>query len=448
MKLIPVFISALLLNSVMVNANSSCRSIQGYWVDYANSETEKLKSSIRALESMQNNSCKTFIDQMNLVTNKLGALGLNSGDKKILDTPKNIRESIEMATMSQDNTVTHNLVKQTLSSQSGVNENLTNDPRHSLFQRARSYIADNSKVIADLAGVVNTKETTACLENANAAGQAVKAFGSIATVLAAFTGAGVGEVSAIANAATVLVKALSDRNIQRAMNSLEATQMLSTLSCVVETTVANYCEVQDAYEFYQTISKNSSKISQLNKNYERISGAEPNPLDSYFILHRDLPNIVSWIIKTKMVNVPYSTGEANAQIEYSNIITNFYNRIRSVYGIYQSKKGEIYSDSCNDLCKKRSITAMLEQISAVLLGRQDEINGLRVNFFAEQYGPDTLPFAILGKQAPPAVTGAYNGGSWTDPTTGIEYDRISTVDPSTFLKTKGRDGAPHPYCST
>lgn len=88
---------------------------------------------------------------------------------------------------------------------------------------------------------------------------------------------------------------------------------------------------------------------------------------------------------------------------------------------------------------------MLEQISAVLLGRQDEINGLRVNFFAEQYGPDTLPFAILGKQAPPAVTGAYNGGSWTDPTTGIEYDRISTVDPSTFLKTKGRDGAPHPY---
>lgn len=445
MKLIPVFVTALLLNSAMVSANSSCRSIQGHWVDHANSETEKLKASIEALKSMQNSSCKTFIDQMSAVTQKLSGLGLSAGDKKILDTPKQMRESLEIAAMSQDDKVTQNLVKQTLSSQTGVNQNLTNDPRNSLFQRARSYITDNSKSMANLVGTIDTKETAKCLDNASSAGQAVKAFGSIASILSAFTGAGVGEISSVVNAATVLVKSLSDKNIQKAMNSLEATQMLSTLSCVVETTVANYCEVQDAFELYQEMGKNSSKIAQLNAKYKKISSDQTNPLDSYFILHRDLPNIVSWIIKTKMVNVPSNPGEATTQIEYSNIITNFYNRIRSVYGIYQSKKSEIYSESCNELCKKRLIAVLVEQISGTLLGRVEEINGLRVNFFAEQYDPSSLAFAVLGKPTPPAVSGALNGGTWTDPLTQITYSETSVVDVGTFLKTKGRDGAPHPY---
>lgn len=448
MKLNSVVFTAVLLSSVysVSHASTSCRSIQGYWVDYASSETEKLKSSIKALESMQKKSCKTFIDNMNSLTQKLSGFNLNTGDKKVLDLPSKIKESLEMASMSQDDKVTHNLVKNTLSSQAGVNQNLTNDPRYSLFQRARTYIADNSKLISDLSADLSSQETTACLDNANAAGQAIKAFGSVATILSAFTGAGVGEITAVVDAAGSLVKALSNRNIEKAMNSIEATQMLSTLSCVVETTVANYCEVQDAYDFYQEISKNSSRISQLNKKYERISSTQSNALDSYFILHRDLPNIVSWIIKTKMVNVPYSDSEARTQNEYANVINNFYNRIRTVYGIFQTKKREIYSEGCDDLCKKRIIASMIGTISENLLGRQEEQAGLRVNFFVQQYDPTSLPFAIIGKAVPPAVTGQFEDGasSWTDPLTGINYGSLP-VEPTAFLRNGGRNNTPHPY---
>lgn len=439
---------AAVLNTGLVSASSSCRSIQGYWVDFANAETEKLKSSIRALETMQNKSCKTLIDQLHGVTSKLSGLNLNSKEKKILETPKQVSQSIEMAQLSSDDKVAQNLVKQTLSSHIGVNENLTNDPKHSLFQRARSFITDNSKTISDLSGTLNSKDTIACLENSNAAGQAIKAFGSIATILSAFTGSGVGAVAPVVDAASVLVQALSSKNISKALNSIESSQLLSTLSCVVETTVANYCEIQDAFDFYENISKQNSKITQLNKKYARINSTGGNALDSYYILHRDLPNIVSWIIKTKMVNMPYSESDAKTQMEYANVINNFYNRIRRVNGIYQSKKREIYSEGCNDICKKRIMAVMLGSIASVLVGIQAEEEGVRTNFFVQQYDLNGLVFAILGKPVPPNVSGQFEEGkdSWIDPLTGILYTSKRAPDSSIdFLKNGGKSSSPHPY---
>ena len=433
-------------------AGSSCRSIEGFWVDHAKSETAKLKSALQILEKDQNNSCRTFVDVASSLVKTLESGDFSPQAKEILKQPKQVKDNRDMGQFTESTKQQEAMAQTTLEAQKSSIANLAtgkeDHEKNGLFLKARQYISTNASGIAEFASKINTPEVKDCLENANYAGQVAKMIGTAANLLSTFNQTGIGEVSAVAEAAGAVARSLQNKNIEKAMSNLGAVGFLNQLSCVVESTVANFCEVNDAKDFFDQQTHSASLIAQLNKKYENINTQSFNPLDSYYILHRDLPNIVAWIIKTKMVNVPYSEAEASTQNGYKQIVLDFQTRLNSVRALYQTKKRELYSESCGDICKKKGLAALVVLITANVMGKAVEQDGFKVNFFTGDYTSDNLPFTLIGREVPPAVTGQFgDDGIWTDPDTGLKYNAENTqmMDAGVFLRSAGRNAQPHPF---
>ncbi|MCB9094899.1 MAG: hypothetical protein H6621_07525 [Halobacteriovoraceae bacterium] len=234
---------------------------------------------------------------------------------------------------------------------------------------------------------------------------AISILSAASGLISSYMTSGYAPVNRVSSSLRNIVKFLQDRRFSRAYRTLGQSEFLSSMSCVLETTTANYCRARDAYE----ILKYVDEIQKIKD--EAVTTDKPTPLEGYFLLTREVPIISKWVQKVQLGVTPrlYTDGEYKSQI-FDNI-NDLLQQIAKLQGAFSDQKDQYYGLKVGDgesllRAKKSHVLNIISEIASKMAGgRNDNARG-SVNFFERVIPSSFIPFALVGiKDIPEEVGG-------------------------------------------
>ncbi len=434
------FVSTVLSLVSFSQSRSSCASQSGHWSDIATQQTEAIRSAIDSLRTKA--QCKSFADGFNL--DELQRIN-NLKDRNLKDPEK----GSPITTL--DNIV--NLRNFTSKGGANMNPAVTKAATMALASKTLSsttiYAAAAQKIKSSVEAGVNFSNRVMGSINANIKDPEFKgciASGGapIAQLLMASVKLGNSlNKSTFANAKNTnnlvgnFLDLIQNDDIRQALNQDKTFEYWNDLSCLIESTTDSYCSIRDAKDLSDQITQYNSLASKKIKKDSKY-----NPLEAYFVLRRDVPNVSRWLLDVLFGNEPVTTKEAERKNEVWETAINLIKDENKVVGTINEKVIEIESIFSNASGENGKKAKILEILGFVIneLTRQWE----GVNFITSNYPQTQLPFLLIGKKkAPPPVTGIYDRDfegkdNWIDPECGTSYNARVSYTWRKFLENSGQ----------
>ncbi len=433
------FISIVLSLDSFSQSRSSCASQSGHWSDIATEQTSVIRSAIESLRSKA--KCTNFVNAFNLddldKINRLKDQDLKDPDKAepitTFDDIQNLRNftSGESGQMNPAVTkaATIALATKTLSSAS-----IYSAAAEKIKSSVKTGINFSNKVMSSVSANLRDPEFAGCISSGGA---------PIAQLLMSSVKLGNSlNKSNFANAKSSnnlvgnFLDLIKNDSISQALNQDKTFEYWNDLSCLIESTTDSYCSIRDAQDLNIQITKyNNIAKKKIEKN------SKYNPLEAYFVLRRDVPNVSRWLLDVLFGNEPVTTKEAERKNEVWETAINLIKDENKVIGTINEKVIEIetiFKNASGDNGKKAKIIEILGFVISELT-RQWE----GVNFITSNYPETQLPFLLIGKKnAPPPVTGIYGSDfegkdNWIDPECGTSYNARIPYSWKKFLVNSG-----------
>ena len=178
---------------------------------------------------------------------------------------------------------------------------------------------------------------------------------------------------------------LQDAKFSAILKNLNRQKFWTELSCLLETTQANYCAVQDGFELLK---------SQKLQTPALVHGGA---LEGYYIMSREVPEVSNWIRKIQMGIEPRLTTDAQFKKDTWTSIVRLYSDTYDLPAIYFENYNTVYKNLATTEQKQNNIRQLLAKLTETISNE-----GSRgTNFFVQSVNAATIPFFLLGRESVP-----------------------------------------------
>lgn len=209
---------------------------------------------------------------------------------------------------------------------------------------------------------------------------------------AALAGSGEGVTTRLGDSIAGLVTMLRDRSFAVIRAKLDESQFWTSMSCLVETTSQAYCSAQDAYDLLY-FSANQMRYART----EQESGKRfDNPLEGYYLLVREVPNIAQWLQKVQFGTTPKFQTDALFKNSVWENILDLEKSINNLRGVFNEE--QLMLSSLTD--KEAKKNKVLEMIGDIIKLMSNEHSGTE-NFYSLSVNSNLLPWYLIGRDKIP-----------------------------------------------
>ncbi len=418
----------------------SCESQSGHWSKLATSHANELEEAVKNLASRE--ECNYFSQgskRLNLSNlRKLEALR-NSEDKdskefgEVLDTPKNL--DALRGFVGEDSGIMNQLGKLGLANTTIKAAGASAQA----VQFAKQSVDEGLDYVGHFLDAMNDPANERCIRTAGFPIHGILTTSmKVVNSLASSSYTSRGKVNTVMSK---FVEMLDKSHITDALQPQATLEFWNEISCLIESTTDNYCAIRDVQQMNLQVSKAHSN-NLFKQSIDPDS--EYNPLEAYFVLTRDIPNISKWVLEVLFGNEPMTVSEAERKNKVWETIVALLKDENTVVGTINEKILEIekiYKNATGENGKKTKIIEVLEQVTDAISGAgwgdRDTLNFVKSN-----YPVDQIPFILIGTNKIPApVTGIEDDHVkdqiWTDPVCGMKYNMNRKYDWVDFLENKG-----------
>ncbi len=387
------------MNSIV--AGTSCSS-QGSWTQNALEQADAIVETVTNLASDPN--CAAF-------TKTIGSIGASTFNQTVDPKSEQAQQSFRAETIVSElsalRTVLGNnaaaakiispiLAKSTLQSMTSVAGSSTTS---GVAQRAALALLNNRfTVVADRGlNLLNQLFTalpqhTKCMDKRPDAIAALFVGG--VRMAAAFGNGGQGVSERFASTLGNFINFLRAQKFAAIEKKLNQQKFWTEVSCLIETTQANYCSVRDGFELLKSQKAASSK------------SFKGTPLEGYYIMSREVPQLSAWIQQIQNGIEPRLITDAAAKKNVWTSMNKLYEDYYDIPALYFENFTTVYKVATTIEQKQNNIRNIVLKLSDLMAnGGMGEKAGV-INFFAQAKDPDFMPFFLIGRERiPPEVIG-------------------------------------------
>ena len=180
---------------------------------------------------------------------------------------------------------------------------------------------------------------------------------------------------------------LQDSKFNAITKTLNKQKFWTELSCLFETTQANYCAVQDGFELLK---------SQKSQSGALVHGGA---LEGYYIMSREVPEVSNWIRKIQMGIEPRLTTDAQFKKDTWTSIVRLYSNTYDLPAIYFENYNTVYKNLITVDQKQNNIRRLISRLADTITNSND--NDRTANFFTNAINPSLIPFFLIGREKVP-----------------------------------------------
>lgn len=220
--------------------------------------------------------------------------------------------------------------------------------------------------------------------------QGLALVGAMVKIAAAYTSSQEAVASRMGRTISNLVTFLRNSKFSSVLRQLNETEFWMSMSCLMETTAQTYCSTRDARKLLDY------GIRELRVTSDDKGAVDmKNPLEGYYVLSRDIPNIAAWLQKIQFGIVPKLSSDAAFKNRVLDNVNELMKNVNNIRGLY--KEAMLTYTILPDLEAKKN--ALFELVKT-LDGRMTE-GGARnsgdMNFFVMSVPDQMVPFFLLGQ---------------------------------------------------
>ena len=371
-----------------VSTGGACGS-QGAWTQKALDQANAIVETVSRLQNDPN--CKDMAAA-------LGNVGFSSDDAKNPVVAESYRAETIMQELQSLRTVLQNspsastakilnpiLAQTALESMTSVSgASTTPDRKQSLGVLQNRFKAASGRGLDMLNSLFSTMPTfTKCMQNRP--DLAANLFVGGVRMASAFSSGGQGISPKFAETIGNFLNFIQDYKFAKIEKKLSQQKLWTEISCLVETTQANYCAVQDGFELIK------SQKQQAAKSFRG------SPLEGYYIMAREVPEVSAWIQKIQIGIEPRLTTDAQFKKDTWASIVRLYNDSYDLPALYFENLNTVYKNLTTQQQKMNNIRSLIATLTNVMSGE----NSRGTNFFIQTVNSTTIPFFLLGRETVP-----------------------------------------------
>lgn len=229
---------------------------------------------------------------------------------------------------------------------------------------------------------------------------------------AAYSAAGEGVGDKLGNTIIHFASMARDRKFTQALRQVDETEFWFSVSCLLESAAKNYCEAENAQEILKYTK--DQYIATAKKNRPDMINLD-NPLEGYYLMVRDLPNIQQWLQKVQFGAKPRLKSDALQKTRIWQQVTDLTNKTNEVEG-YFSEQMMLLNELPDLSSKQNQLFATLESLVTSLSGAGGDIQTSdSAMFFSNTVNSAYLPFFLIGRDSIPPECRANSDGKFPMP---------------------------------
>lgn len=201
----------------------------------------------------------------------------------------------------------------------------------------------------------------------------------------AFASGGQGISPKFAETISNFLNFIQDQKFASIQKKLNQQKFWTEISCLIETTQANYCAVQDGFELLKSQKQMAAKSFR------------GTPLEGYFIMSREIPEVSAWIQKIQIGIEPRLTTDAQFKKDTWASIVRLYNDSYDLPAMYFENLNTVYKNLSTQQQKMNNIRSLIASLTNVMSGESSR----GTNFFIQTVNATTIPFFLLGRDSVP-----------------------------------------------
>lgn len=219
---------------------------------------------------------------------------------------------------------------------------------------------------------------------------------------ASFASSGEGVGSHLGSAIASFVTMMRDKRFTRALRQNHETEFWLSVSCLLETTTKNYCDVQNSQELLDFShdsylkSRNAVKSGKADPNFD-------NPLEGYYLLVRELPMISQWLRAVRQGTAPKLTSDASFQTNAISKMTDMWKADKNIHATF-AQDTQILQGLTDVRARRNKIFTMLNDLVSAMGGGDDmSASGAKeaADFFTTSMNSRLMPFYLIGMDTIP-----------------------------------------------
>ena len=374
--------------SGMIATGGACGS-QGAWTQKALDQANAIYETVTRLQNDPN--CKGMAAA-------LGAEGFVSNDSNsgivqdsyraetIMTELQSLRTVLSSSKTPQTASILNPILAQTaLESMTGVSgSSTTPDRKQALTVLKSRFSAASGRGLDMLNSLFSTMPTfKKCMQERP--DLAANLFVGGVRMASAFANGGQGISPKFAETISNFLNFIQDYKFASIQKKLNQQKFWTEISCLVETTQANYCAVQDGFELLKSQKLESAKSFR------------GTPLEGYYIMSREIPEVSAWIQKIQIGIEPRLTTDAQFKKDTWASIVRLYNDSYDLPALYFENYNTVYKNLTTQQQKMNNIRSLLANLTNVMSGESSR----GTNFFIQTVNATTIPFFLLGREGVP-----------------------------------------------
>lgn len=243
-----------------------------------------------------------------------------------------------------------------------------------------------------------------------------------AKLLGAYVGADNGLSAKAGSAIAAYFRFIQNQKFSNAINAINETEFLMSISCLMETTSNNYCAVRDARYLQEDLIP---KVGGLKSYWAREENV-PDMMTGFKVINQDVPVVADWLRKVVTGVTPRRKSDA----DYYNSVMGSLNGLQQVLTTALTSIAETkYNFPKDDAQQRASILALARVIQGTFSSAGSKLDSSGTGSLPDFYvmaSPDRKQlFDILGMDLPIEC----------DPSKNIDQNKVK--DPNTYLEAGG-----------
>lgn len=218
-----------------------------------------------------------------------------------------------------------------------------------------------------------------------------------AKLLGTYVGADAGLATKAGSAIAAYFKFATNKKFNNAIQGINETEFLLSISCLMETTSANYCAVRDARYLQEDLIP---KVGGLKTMWNREENV-PDMMTGFKVLNQDVPVVAEWLRKVVTGVIPRRTSDA----AYYNSVMGSLNGLQQVLNFALTAIAEKrYNWPKEDAQQRVEILNLARNIQDIFQSAASKLDSSGTGSFPDFYGMASPQlrqlFDILGVEFP------------------------------------------------
>lgn len=182
-----------------------------------------------------------------------------------------------------------------------------------------------------------------------------------AKLLGAYVGADAGLGSKAGSALTAYFKFLRNKKFNNALYSINQTEFMLSISCLVESTTTNYCSLRDAQYLLQDLIGKSGRLKPFWAREDNV----PDMMTGFKVLNQDVPVVADWLRKVVTGVTPRRAADA----AYYNSVMGSLNGLQQVLTTNLTSINQLITNRPpTDLAQRAAVFQLAVDIASAFQG--------------------------------------------------------------------------------